>query len=452
MKASTNLGKWITKIWAPIAVLLGAITAIVQFIQLWRGDQETVTQVLWIGGITLIWVSLYYIGFSKSESPIRTSDIRGNQKTRQVYSYGEKLSKISRTFLFLSLLGVLALWGLSIRHNNLLKEKVVVLIADFDGPDPKSYRVTEQLLSQLSNSLSEYDDTLIVPLEKVITEQEGSKKAQELGKSYNADLVIWGWYGVTESDVLLTIHVENLSESRYLLLKSSNLYGTQLPAYEIKSFQIQQRFSSQMTALTLFLGGLIRYEADDYQDAINRFSEAINEQWPDDLISRKFLLFYRGLSYYISLFEHGSDINSVEDDLNKAIADFSQAIEIDSGFWQVYYYRTISYAFLNDYSNAEEDYETFTAKAPTDTVDYKALAYLATVINNDSKAIEYYSIVIENDPNDALSLNNRGQVYVRKGEYETGLNDLNRAIQLEPNNELYYGSLGIAVIKPHMVV
>jgi len=435
-KTMENLKEWITKTWAPIAGLLGAITLIVQFTQLWRGDQETVTKVIWVAGAILFVISLYYAGYSKKLSPIILTNLYGEPLTRNVYRYG-KFSRIARTLFFLSILGIPILWGISIHHNNILDKKVVVLIANLDGPDPKNYRVTEQLLSQLSDSLSGYDDTVIIALGETITEQEGSKKAQDLGKNYRADLVIWGWYGVTESDVLLTIHVENLSKLNYLPLMPSNSYDMQMPAYEIKSFEIQQRLSSQMTALTLFLGGVIRYEASDYQNAIKRLSESLNEQWPNELASRKFVFFYRGVSYQIS-----ADGSTSKDSLSKAIADFSKVIEMDSGFWQAYYHRAMSYVLLNDGSNARKDYQSFLIRAPypTNSDGYRTFAFLALVAGDDTKAIEYLNIAIEKDPKDALSLSYRSVFYSSKGEKDRALEDINRAIQLEPKFSVYYMS------------
>ena len=426
---------WLTKLLAPITATLAFINSIVQFVQFWRGDQGIVTRVLWFASVLLILVSLHHIGYSRILSPIIRENKWGKLSSKEIYKYGETVSKVARTSIYISILLIITFLGVAIQRNNVLKDKVVVLVADFDGPDKKNYQVTQILLSQLSNSLASYNDILIIPLNKPITEQEGSKKAQSFGKEYQADLVVWGWYGVTESDVLLAIHVENLSEEQYLPIMASNLYGMQLPVNEIKSFQIQQKLSSQMTALTLFLGGIARFEADDYEDAINRFSGALNEQWPDELTSKIFIYYYRGLSY-LSLLNIPTDISHVQ----KAIDDFSKALEINPKIVFANYYRALGYSFINDYENAKDDYELIIGTTNESLFSFTELATLSTLVFELEKAIKYFSLAIEDDPNNFLLYNNRASLYLSENEYTRSLNDINKAIKIEPDFYLLYST------------
>jgi hypothetical protein len=57
-------------------------------------------------------------------------------------------------------------------------EKIIVLVADFNGPDPKNNRVTDTVINHLNRVTKKYDDIEIQGLEKAITEKEGSKVAQ----------------------------------------------------------------------------------------------------------------------------------------------------------------------------------------------------------------------------------------------------------------------------------
>ena len=53
------------KLWSPIAGFAGAVTFVVQVIQLWKGDQATVTMVAAGLGAALVFVYLILVTFSK---------------------------------------------------------------------------------------------------------------------------------------------------------------------------------------------------------------------------------------------------------------------------------------------------------------------------------------------------------------------------------------------------
>ena len=100
------------------------------------------------------------------------------------------------------------------RHNQDSTEQTLVLVADFEAPDPRSarsYRVTEVLRSRLTEAFRQYPDVRVAPLEHTITERDGSHVAREQGKQQSAFIVIWGWYGTTKTSVALSTHFEVLA-------------------------------------------------------------------------------------------------------------------------------------------------------------------------------------------------------------------------------------------------
>ena len=56
-------------------------------------------------------------------------------------------------------------------------KKVIILVANFDGPESQKHRVTEAVWERLSLALEKYDDVETKALGRPITEAEGSSVA-----------------------------------------------------------------------------------------------------------------------------------------------------------------------------------------------------------------------------------------------------------------------------------
>ena len=84
---------------------------------------------------------------------------------------------------------------------------------------------------------------------------------------------------------------------------------------------------------------------------------------------------------------------------DKAVAAFSEAIDMIPGDFQAYNYRGIARAYQKDYDGAIQD----------------------------------YTMALKIKPGYAEALNNRGFAWVRKGNLEKALADFSRAIELEPS-------------------
>ena len=94
--------------------------------------------------------------------------------------------------------------------------KVILLIANFDGPDPQKYRVTETVLARLRQALSPYNDVKVEALGRAIIETEGSAVARAEGEKRKATIVLWGWYGATAEAVPLSVHFEVLRPPKHM--------------------------------------------------------------------------------------------------------------------------------------------------------------------------------------------------------------------------------------------
>ena len=421
-KPSPDLPELLKRLWAPVAGFVGAVTLIVEFIQLWKGDQATVTWVAAALGLAGLLIALAWVGLSKMASKTLLA-LPERYRTRQPRY--PKHYKVARLGLLLILLGTIGAGYFLFRRIVELESKVVVLIANFDGPEPDNYRVTEQLITALNASMQGYDDVVIQPLGRIITEQEGSQTARQLGERYHADLVLWGWYGVTGSDVLLTLHVENMVAAGYLPLELAEMVQTQTALAEIENFTLQQRFGSQMAALVHFIGGLIRFEAGDYEEAIRRFSAALEEgEWLEEITGKYVLFFYRGTGWIILR------------QYQMALADLNQAIQINPQYTVAYNNRGVAYFDLGQYEQAIADYDRAIQLDPQLAKAYTGRGVVHANLGQYEQAIADHERAIQLDPQLAEAYTNRGIAYAILGQYKQAIADFRKVLEISQDPAL----------------
>ena len=302
-----------------------------------------------------------------------------------------------------------------------LDNKVVILITNIDGTNPENYRVNEILISNLEKSLKDYDDVVLIPLDQVITEQEGSTTASKVGLKYHADLVLWGWYGVTNSDVLLTVHIENLTGMKYTVLDITDEIQVNNSLRELDNFTTQINLSEQMADFTLFFAGLVRYEAKDYTEAIKLFSELLSS---NNLLGysdyQGDVYFYRGNAYFSN------------ENFDLAVVDFSQSAKFEYARLTSIINRGCAYENQGKYEEAIADYSEAIRLSPQTAIAYynRGSAYLS--VGQLDKSIADLTTAIQLDPKYAPSYNNRGLAFNAIAEYDLAIKDLSEAIRLNP--------------------
>ncbi len=380
---------WLKALWAPIASFFLTAIGIFEFVKRWQDERVTVSIVVAALSIAIIIASLWYFGFSKKR---RWSKV--DQKYHEVHRFSNhyKLARGALAIIFaIGMVGA----GIIYRQIKLLDGKVVILITNLKGPDPDKYLVNEKLYRQIHESFVNYSDVVVLMSSKNISEQDGSEVARYLGKTKRADLVLWGYYGVTETDVLITLHVENLGSGQINVpLTASAATEMKVAVDELNSFTIQQKLADQMTALVYFLTGMVRYQHSKYQDAAELFTKALTSpDWAEKVVSRGYVLLNRG---YCAL-----HLNQPE----KAMEDFTAAINMQPNIADFYLARASLYKSLKSYDEAFKDANT----------------------------------AIEISPNNAEPYVNRGKIYERLGQFDNALSDINYAIKLEPENPSLYG-------------
>jgi hypothetical protein len=134
-------------------------------------------------------------------------------------------------------------------------DELIILVADFEGPESQNYRVTKTIVEQMREAAKAYNDVQVKTLGRAITTQEGSDRARVIGKDQKAGIVLWGWYGKSEENIIVTVHFEVLPESRSLPVQKKKLNSEMILATH-ESFEVQVEFSGKMSYLVRLNLGL----------------------------------------------------------------------------------------------------------------------------------------------------------------------------------------------------
>lgn len=139
--------------------------------------------------------------------------------------------------------------------------------------------------------------------------------------------------------------------------------------------------------------------------------------------------------------------------LEEAITEYSQAIELDPEYALAYHHRGIAYAKKEQWDLAIADGTKAIELDPNIELDPQyALAYNSRGIAYAKKgqwdsAITDYTKVIELDPNFAPAYGNRGVAYAKKGQWDLAIADYSKAMELNPNYPPNYHHRGTAYDK-----
>ena len=323
-----GFGTLLVQLRTPIICVITLVSTVVAFINLIQDNTGLVTGVLIVLGITLIWLACFYFArlWKPENNDGKTGLILPESNDKQVKRQSETVRQRKGirgiAIVGLVLVPLLAVGGYGTWvYVQGLPDEVIVLVAEFDGPDMQNYRVTETILSQLRNATESYDNVQVLMLEDAITEREGSEKARMIAKQKKADIVIWGWYGLATNTAHISTFFEISKPPKHLpdLGDNATVNGViqTFDIAELDSFSLQTRLSTEMSYLTLFTLGLVNYAAEDWDRAIAFFDDALNQADKSiDRLDLSIAHFYKGYSHIIN------------EDYEEAIKDFDKALTI----------------------------------------------------------------------------------------------------------------------------
>ncbi|MGE5657172.1 MAG: tetratricopeptide repeat protein [Actinomycetota bacterium] len=127
-----------------------------------------------------------------------------------------------------------------------------------------------------------------------------------------------------------------------------------------------------------------------------------------------------------------------------AIADYTQAIELNTRDPEGYYKRANTKYDLGSYQEAIQDYTQALQVNSNHTKSYynRGLAYYDS--GDPRAAMEDFSQVIRLNPNDADAYYQRGLTYYDLGDYRSAIEDYNQVLRINPNDAKAYSNRGLA--------
>lgn len=137
-------------------------------------------------------------------------------------------------------------------------------------------------------------------------------------------------------------------------------------------------------------------------------------------------------------YNRGNGYRENQDD-DRAIADYSEAIRIDPNYEHAYYNRGITYDHKGDYDRAIDDYSDAIRLDPNDKSPYVNRGIDYRRKHDYDRAAADYSAAIRIDPNNPDVYTNRGVTYLASGKFDKAIADFDLALKFDPNraNSLY---------------
>lgn len=356
--------------WTLILGAAGAVYFILQAYNLYLQDQRPIT---WISVVVILAILIGFlliISFSKKKDedskPLR-------------YPKGCRFARLG-----LLLVAILTVDGASrvfTSYRN-ARESIVLVMAGVDNAQPNASKVVERLRERVKKETPE--KTLIRQLSSTVRDQQ---EAQALFERYGGRVVIWFRTESHNGEERIIIQLESLEQS------NKTTGGPRAKAQTISHSEIILS-SDQVEGRALYIAGLARYEAEQYDKAITLFTDALKKgDWQRDSFGIAYLYFLRGNCFYFS--GHPQE----------AFEDYGRAIEGNPGLAQAYFNRGLVYSEKND-EKAVEDY---------------------------TEAIRLYA------GTDAGAYNNRGLLYIELAKlkndrslYELAIRDFNDAVRIDP--------------------
>jgi tetratricopeptide (TPR) repeat protein len=389
-------------------------------------------------------------------------------------------------------------------------DESLIIVADFAQENILTEGMNESfdwhIFERIRDEVIKQELTDVIRVEWLKETIEGESQARNVGKTYNATLVVWGNYDnhngiytVRPKIARIKTHekIRSKQEGQVFTLVQTDNYSfistldTDIPSYTSYltwfTLGVDRRLAGEYdvayTYLThaidaiptdmpvsinpsegYFERGVVAYSKKDYDKVIQDCTKAITLGF--EPLSWAYI--NRGLAY------------SAQNQYDKAVADFDHALALDPQDVKakVYNNRGLAYHNQQDYDTAIVNFEEALNLDPAYSEAYYNLGnvyaeqqhYDAAIANFEKainfnhayseayyncgnayyqqqqydKAVTYYNQAMKLGIEDAHIYNNRGLSYVGQYQYDKAIADFNRAILLDSDYAVVYYNRGDA--------
>lgn len=403
-----------------------------KFYVLWIGDQRRIAWIFLGIAWTIILLDLINLNFLVKEKPIGKENITNEAENKKLIDFKKKKNRAKFAFVFFILFSVLMAGALFI-HRDYLKSKTIILIMDINSSTGEDYRISDMLYSNINDGLKEYPEIVVKRVAENISESDGSTKARIIGESRSADLVIWGWYVVTDTDAFVNLYIENLNEKENDFLEKKKHIEIQETKNELDTFRIQKKIGSEIESLSLFLLAYSQYNQSDYFEAKKNITSVLSR-----LENERSIVGLEDVLYF-----YRANCNLSLSRFNEAIIDYDKAIEKNGLLFGAYYNRALCNYLLENFSEASFDFEMFLFFFPNDAIANEMSGSVYYRLGLYEKSIAKFSSAISIQPDFVRAYNNRGVSYGALGKNDLAILDYEKVIEINPLYEKAYYNCGV---------
>lgn len=431
MGNNNQVPKPLTVLIGSITSLIAFITSIVGFILLWQGNAKIVSIVVIAVGIIGLWASLIYVRFSKvpitKYKELKSYQHRKKQKATR-FSFSPKTRLLALIGIYAIPTLVLSVVGTYYNKVNQPSDDLIILIADFDGPEPQKYGISQFFSERITEITKNLDYVHVIMLGYPISATQGTTTASNIALQEKADVIVWGWYVATDSGISVTYHT--------FIPAAPTILQTDYPSDFIQKFDATSDktetfdFQSNELADNLVydtldsISSTLKIRVNDVEgckELLSLYDLKLNYLKNNRTSFSNYPLLYsatlsgRGIQYYCL-----SDFDKALDDLNAAIqAGPSFNAFIGRG---AFYYR------LGELQKAEEDFkESLNYPALNETQYPAAYINLGNLYYNTNRytdSVNILTIGINNVKHCTLEYQCEGLYFMRGLSYiQLGMRD-----------------------------
>jgi tetratricopeptide (TPR) repeat protein len=196
----------------------------------------------------------------------------------------------------------------------------------------------------------------------------------------------------------------------------------------VDKFALQQRYAEHVRTLAVAEGvaaAMAAIKAERYTQAIGMLN-ALRMLEPQ----------------YAAVYLHRGRAYGAAGMRKKALADFAQALELDTHSALPYHYRGVFYNSIAHSREAVADFTRAIEREPHFVMAYYNRGAVYQQLRESKRALADFTQVIALNPDDAGAYNNRGVSYSMQGERDKALQDFTTAIKLQPTHALAYYNRG----------